>query len=198
LESVQKIQEYGLEVMAGFIVGFDNDPPSVFQQQIEFIQQSGIISALVGLLNAPKKTKLYKRLKNEGRILTDFDGNNTNFSLNFIPKMDRNELLAGYRKVLEGIYSAKPFYNRVKVFFEHTSFTSRPGARRRLTPAHLAALLKSMVWIGIFDKSRLYYWRLFFWSLFRQRRLLPQVITYSIYGYHYRKVFEGIKIKSGD
>jgi len=193
LESVLKIQQAGLEVMAGFIVGFDSDPPSVFQQQIEFIQKSGIISAMVGLLNAPKKTKLYQRLKKEGRILADFDGNNTNLVLNFIPRMDRNELLKGYRSVLEGIYGAKPFYNRVMTFIRNSSSRSLPAHRKRITPTQIAALLRSMVWIGIFDKSRLYYWRLLFWSLFRKRRMLPQVITYSIYGYHYRKVFERMK-----
>lgn len=190
LDSVSKIQQNGIEVMAGFIVGFDNDPPSVFQQQIEFIQQSGIISAMVGLLNAPKKTKLYQRLMKEGRILTDFDGNNTNFSLNFIPRMERKELVSGYRKVLEGIYSAKPFYQRVKTFLKHSGMVPGPAKRKKLSLSQLAALFRSMVWLGIFDKSRFYYWRLFFWSLLRKPRLFSQVITYSIYGYHYRKVFE--------
>ncbi len=193
LDSVRKIQAAGLEVMAGFIVGFDNDPPSVFQQQIEFIQQSGIISAMVGLLNAPKKTKLYRRLKEEGRILTDFDGNNTNFSLNFIPRMDSTELVRGYRRVLEGIYGTKPFYNRVKTFVKRAGSAPSAAKGRKISPTQLAALFRSMFLLGIFDKSRFYYWRLFFWSLFTKPRLFPKVITYSIYGYHYRKVFERMK-----
>ena len=81
LESVHKIQKYGLEVSGGFIVGFDNDSPSVFQKQIDFIRESGIISAMVGLLNAPRKTMLYKRLKQEGRITSEPTGNNTRLLL---------------------------------------------------------------------------------------------------------------------
>jgi len=85
LQSVKKIQKAGLLVSGGFIVGFDSDNTGVFQRQIDFIQQSGIISAMVGLLNAPKGTKLEKRLLAEGRMLKDFTGNNTDFSINFIP-----------------------------------------------------------------------------------------------------------------
>jgi radical SAM superfamily enzyme YgiQ (UPF0313 family) len=194
LGSVKKIQQAGLEVMAGFIVGFDSDPPSVFQQQIEFIQKSGIISAMVGLLNAPRKTKLYQRLKKEGRILTDFDGNNTNFSLNFIPRMNKEELLKGYRTLLEGIYDVKPFYQRVKTSVRNSAGNGSKEnfKRKKISAVELIALLKSIFWLGIFDKSRFYYWRLFFWSLFTKPRFFTKVITYSIYGYHYRKVFGGM------
>ena len=92
IQSVHKIQKYGLEVNGGFILGFDNDSLSVFQKQIEFIRESGIISAMVGLLNAPKRTPLYKRLKKEGRITSEITGDNTDFSLNFVPKMDKQIL----------------------------------------------------------------------------------------------------------
>lgn len=193
LHSVNKIQQSGLEVMAGFIVGFDNDPPSVFQQQIEFIQKSGIVSAMVGLLNAPKKTKLYQRLEKEGRILSNFDGNNANFSLNFIPKMNSHELLKGYRKVLDGIYSSKAFYIRASTFLKQEKPPNRVKGNR-ITLNQAGALLKSIIWLGVIDKSRRYYWQLFLWSLFHRPSLLPKAITFSIYGYHYRKVFEGMKM----
>ncbi len=193
LDSVRKIQQAGLEVMAGFIIGFDNDPPTVFQQQIEFIQQSGIISAMVGLLNAPKKTKLYRRLEKEGRILSEFDGNNTNYALNFIPRMDRTELLRGYRRVLDGIYDCKPFYDRVRTYMRQAGTAVARAKKKKITATQLGALLGSMIRLGILDRSRVYYWKLFFWSLFTRPRLFPQAITYSIYGYHYRKVFDKMK-----
>jgi hypothetical protein len=72
--------------MGGFIVGFDNDPVSIFKTQINFIQKSGIVTAMVGLLNAPKGTRLYQRLKSENRLTTESTGNNTDFSLNFVVK----------------------------------------------------------------------------------------------------------------
>lgn len=191
LDSIQTIQQAGLDVQAGFIVGFDNDPPTIFRQQIDFIQQSGIISAMVGLLNAPRKTKLYQRLEKEGRILTNFDGDNTNASLNFIPRMDRELLLSGYRELLDGIYSINPFYKRVRLSLSPAHTNS--NKKKRINAASIKALFRSMLWIGLFDRSRFQYWILFFETLFTKPRQLSRAITYSIYGYHYRKVFEKMK-----
>ena len=100
INSVHIIQQSGIEVTAGFIVGFDNDPPGIFQRQVDFIQHSGIITAMVGLLNAPRLSKLYKRLDGEGRILNSFTGDNTDYSMNFVPAMNREELMKGYQKII--------------------------------------------------------------------------------------------------
>ncbi|MBN2612477.1 MAG: B12-binding domain-containing radical SAM protein [Bacteroidales bacterium] len=190
VQSVKAIQSAGMEVMAGFIVGFDHDTPSIFQRQIDFIQKSGIISAMVGLLNAPRKTQLYKRLMHEGRITNDWSGDNTNYSLNFIPVMNKQELLNGYQKILHGIYSSKAYYKRIGIFFKN--FSPPENLRKKLTFIDIIALFKSMIIIGVFTKSRWYYWELFFWCVFRKPELFPLAITYSIYGYHYRRVFKGI------
>ncbi len=190
VDSVKTIQLAGMEVMAGFIVGFDNDSPAVFQHQIDFIQQSGIVSAMVGLLNAPKKTLLYKRLMKEGRITNEWSGDNTNYSLNFIPKMNKQDLLNGYQKIIQGIYSSKAYYNRVISFLRH--YNPPLKTIRKISFKDLITLTKSIFIIGIFNKSRIYYWKLFFWSLLKKPELFPLAITYSIYGYHYRKVFKGI------
>ncbi|MCF8368576.1 MAG: B12-binding domain-containing radical SAM protein [Bacteroidales bacterium] len=187
IESVNKIQGAGLEVSAGFIVGFDSDQPGIFQRQIEFIQESGIISAMVGLLNAPKKTRLYQRLKIEGRLLYEMSGDNTDTTLNFIPKMNKLELLSGYQNILKGIYSAKPYYARVGDFLKR--FEPRNNIGLKLRFVDIVALFRSMVHIGIFDSDRKYYWSLFFWSLFRKPKVFSKAITYSIYGYHFRKIF---------
>ena len=114
LESVKKIQMAGMQVSGGFIVGFDSDTPSVFQQQIDFIQQSGIVSAMVGILNAPKNTKLYNRLESEHRLTNETSGNNTDLSINFVPKMKYADLLEGYKKIINDIYSTKPYYKRIR------------------------------------------------------------------------------------
>ena len=110
LTSVKKIQNAGLQVQGGFIVGFDHDPPSIFEKQIKFIQQSGIVAAMVGLLNAPKGTRLYQRLEKEKRLLKEISGNNTDFSLNFIPKMNYQTLIAGYKKIVSTIYSSRYYF----------------------------------------------------------------------------------------
>ena len=116
LASVRKIQKSGLEVQGGFIVGFDNDPPTIFDTQIRFIQESGVVTAMVGILIALSRTKLYERLKKEQRLLKVTSGNNTDFATNFIPKMDYDLLIIGYKKVLKTLYSPKYFYERVRTF----------------------------------------------------------------------------------
>lgn len=187
IHCVNKIQSNGMEVMAGFIVGFDSDSPGIFQRQIDFIQKSGIITAMVGLLNAPNNTRLYERLSREGRITDYASGDNTGYSINFIPKMDKEVLLNGYQTILNNIYSSKAYYERVIRFLKNfpPTFTSQT----KLTFGRILALLRSMLILGVFTRNQLYYWRLFFWSLINRPRLFPLAITYSIYGYHFRKVF---------
>jgi len=187
-ESVHKIQLAGIEVTAGFIVGFDSDTPGIFQRQIKFIQQTGILTAMVGLLNAPNRTRLYERLRKEGRISDGFDGNNTNDSMNFIPIMDREKLLAGFKSINQTIYSGKVYYERITQYLKR--FQPGVKASRRRTREQITALVRSVFYIGILSRDRIHFWKLFVWSLFRKPKLFPLAITYSIYGYHFRKVYQ--------
>ncbi|MCK9209975.1 MAG: B12-binding domain-containing radical SAM protein [Ignavibacteriaceae bacterium] len=186
ITSVKKIQYAGLEVQGGFIVGFDNDPPTIFDKLTNFIQESGIVTAMVGLLNAPQGTKLQKRLLNEGRMLTHFTGNNTDFSINFIPRMNSGELLDGYKKILNTIYSPKYYYERVMRFIK--DFEPKQKKVFHLNPNYIVALFKSMFKLGVIGEERIYYWKLFFWSLFRKPQLFSLAIQFTIYGSHFRKV----------
>jgi radical SAM superfamily enzyme YgiQ (UPF0313 family) len=186
ISSVRKIQNSGLEVQAGFIVGFDNDPPSIFDKLTNFIQESGIVTAMVGLLNAPKGTKLQKRLLNEGRLLNDFTGNNTDFSINFIPKMNPKVLLDGYKKILSTIYSPKYYYERVMRFMK--DFEPNKKKVFHINPNYILALFKSIFKLGVIGEERIYYWKLFFWSLFLKPRLFSLAILFTIYGFHFRKI----------
>jgi radical SAM superfamily enzyme YgiQ (UPF0313 family) len=187
IESIHKIQHAGLIVMGGFIVGFDNDKPSIFQRQIDFIQHSGIVSAMVGLLNAPPKTRLYKRLLKENRIISHFTGNNTDLSINFIPKMSFEDLKHGYHNLIKGIYSSRPYYKRVKGFLAR--YPRNMHIKKRFKFNDIKALIKSILILGFFRKGRRYYWKLFFWTLFRRPKVFSMAVTYSIYGYHFRRVF---------
>ena len=189
LDCIKKLQRSGLEVQGGFILGFDNDPDSIFETLIKFIQESGVITAMVGLLNAPRGTKLHQRLEKEGRLINGMSGNNTDFSINFIPKMNQKSLIEGYKKVLGTIYAPRQYYERIMRFFKEFN----PLKERRIADINLcsfAALFKSMFRLGIMESERVYYWRLFFWSLFKRPRFFPKAIAYAIYGYHFRKVFE--------
>jgi radical SAM superfamily enzyme YgiQ (UPF0313 family) len=186
ISSIKKIQESGLEVQGGFIVGFDNDPPAIFDRLTNFIQESGIVTAMVGLLNAPQGTKLQKRLLTEGRLLKDFTGNNTDFSINFIPHMDSEVLLNGYKKILNTIYSPKYYYERVMRFMK--DFEPKKKKVFHLNPNYILALFKSMLKLGVIGEERIYYWKLFFWSLFRKPQLFSLAILFTIYGFHFRKI----------
>ncbi len=188
IASVKKIQDFGLEVQAGFIVGFDQDPASIFERMIAFIQESGIVTAMVGLLNAPRGTKLYKRLVTENRLLKTSTGDNTDFSMNFVPRMSYEKLITGYRQIIETIYSPKHYYTRVKLFMKDYRPMQQKVVQMRYS--YWKAGLKSIFILGVLGKERFYYWRLVFWSLFRKPKLLPMAVTFSIYGFHFRKIFE--------
>jgi radical SAM superfamily enzyme YgiQ (UPF0313 family) len=193
LTCVKIIQKAGMKVIGGFIVGFDSDPPSIFEKQIEFIQKSGIITAMVGLLNAPRGTRLYQRLLRENRLLKEASGDNTDFSINFIPKMNYEMLINGYKRIISGIYSPKPFYERVKRFLkEYKSLhkTHFHFSYIRTYFNYLGAFLKSIWFLGIRDKARAYNLKFFFWSLFKRPRFFMLATTYAIYGFHFRKVFK--------
>ena len=187
LNSVKKIQNAGLQVSGGFIVGFDTDTPSVFQKQIDFIQQSGIVSAMVGLLNAPKNTVLYKRLKAENRLTAESSGNNTDSSMNFVPKMDTSELLLGYKKIIQNIYSAKPYYKRIRQFL--LNYKKLHAGRQTKDFPFLFGFIKSVIIIGIVNRGRSEYWKLLIWTLFRRPGLLTDALTFAVYGYHFRTVY---------
>lgn len=190
LASVRKIQQAGLQVQGGFIVGFDSDPLSIFEKQIRFIQESGIATAMVGMLTALRGTKLYQRLNREGRLLGDTSGNNTAVALNFVPEMPAATLIDGYRRILTTIYAPKPYYRRV-IGFLRRYHPLQPGPFR-LKPGYCGAFFKSLLLLGVVGRERLQFWRLFFWSLFRRPQLFPLAITFAIYGFHFRKITETI------
>ncbi|MFO7786026.1 MAG: B12-binding domain-containing radical SAM protein [Thermodesulfobacteriota bacterium] len=188
LESVKKIQRTGLQVQGGFIVGFDSDTSSIFQRQIDFIQQSGIATAMVGLLQAPFGTKLYERLKKDGRLLGPMSGN-TDGTTNIVPKMGLELLHDGYRNIMQNIYSPKHYYRRVKTFLREYRI---PEVSHSPDLQHVLALFRSVFRLGVFGKERFQYWRLLAWTFFYRRRALSLAVTLMIYGHHFRKTSERV------
>jgi len=187
VEDVKRIQRAGLQVQGGFIVGFDTDTPSIFQRQIDFIQNSGIVTAMVGLLQAPPGTALYERMKREGRLLEFVSGDNVDGTTNIIPKMNLETLQAGYRKILEQIYSPEPYYQRVRTFLREYR---PPKIRVRFEFEYVWAFFRSVVRLGIIGRERIHYWKLLGWALLRRPRLFYLAVTFAIYGHHFRKVCE--------
>ncbi len=187
LENVKTIQKAGLQVSGGFIVGFDSDTESVFERQIDFIQKSGIVSAMVGLLNAPKNTKLYRLMEQENRLTVDATGSNTDFTMNFIPKMDNGKLLKGYRHIISSIYREKPYYSRVREFLLNYEPVRRGKSKMNLM--RIKAFLKLIIVLGLLNKGRLEYWKFILWTVINKPKFFIDAQTFAVYGYHFRTVY---------
>lgn len=190
ISSVRILQQRGFVVSGGFIVGFDNDKPSVFKNQIDFIQKSGIVSAMVGLLNAPTGTRLYRRMKSENRLLNIFSGNNMDGSINFIPKMNYKELIAGYAKIITTIYSQREYYQRLKQFL--SDYKLPLWNKNKIMLKEIRAFFMLIWLLGILEKGRKYFWKLFAFTMIKYPRKFPVAMTMAVYGYHYRRIAETI------
>jgi radical SAM superfamily enzyme YgiQ (UPF0313 family) len=189
VQDIKKLQHAGLEVQGGFIVGFDNDTTTIFQRQIDFIQNTGIVTAMVGMLQAPAGTKLFDRLRKAGRLLGQMSGDNVDGSTNILPRMGLDALHQGYQYILDSIYQPKQYYERVKTFLREYE---PPRIRIRLPFKQMVentrALFRSMIRLGVLGKERLEYWKLLGWTLLRKPRQLPIAVTFAIYGYHFRTI----------
>ncbi len=188
ISSVKKLHQSGLRVSGGFIVGFDSDSPSIFKQQIQFIQKSGIVTAMVGLLNAPNGTQLFNRLKSENRLLNLWTGNNMDGALNFIPKMEYKRLIRGYKEILQTIYAPKQYYLRVKLFLQEYALPVKNT--KKINLSDVKAFIKSLWILGVLDKGKRYYWKLLVFSLIKYPKKFSIAVMLAIYGFHFRKVSE--------
>jgi len=195
-QAIRRIQNSGLEVMGGFIVGFDSDPLDIFEKQIAFIQKSGIVVAMVGILGALPKTKLYNRLKSEGRLLENWKGNNADGQgLNFVPKMNSAVLKEGYEKILTTIYSPKNYFNRIITFIkEYKPQQSLFDAHKSFS--HIMAFIRSLWYLGVVWKHRFYYWKILAVGLCKYRQSFPMIVLLSIYGYHFSKLTDNLFLNS--
>jgi radical SAM superfamily enzyme YgiQ (UPF0313 family) len=187
LESVKVIQRAGLQVHGGFIVGFDSDTQSIFQKQIDFIQKSGIVTAMVGMLQAPPGTRLFDRLQKENRLLGSGSGDNVDGTTNIIPRMGADRLREGYRSIMHQIYSPNNYYRRIRTFLKEFN---PPEVSIPMDLQRFLAFFRSSFRLGIWGRERFQYWHLLGWALLRKPRLFPWAITLAIYGHHYRRICE--------
>ncbi|MBS3102715.1 B12-binding domain-containing radical SAM protein [Candidatus Woesearchaeota archaeon] len=183
-DTVRIIHQNGMQVMGGFIVGFDSDTESIFETQIKFIQEIGVVTAMVGLLNALPQTRLWYRLKAEGRLVSDTSGENTDGTINFIPKIGKEKLVDGYKKILSTIYSPKQYYKRIEEFVKYY----KPTVRSRISAEDLRAFMRSIWIIGILSKSRLLYWKLIMKTIFTKTKAFPIAVELAIFGIHFDRI----------
>ena len=182
---VNKLQNCGFEVIGGFIIGFDSDPDSIFESHIDFIQRSGIVIAMVGMLTALRGTRLYQRLKEENRLISDSSGDNTDNSINFIPKMNRDMLINGYMHVLDTIYSSDYYYRRVKKFFSEYRPPKKQASGMELN--YVISLVKALWILGIVEDGRKAFWKFSVSTLFKYPQFFWLSVSYSIYRRHFYK-----------
>ncbi|MFH1568174.1 MAG: B12-binding domain-containing radical SAM protein [Gemmatimonadota bacterium] len=183
---VKRIQRAGLQVQGGFIVGFDHDTPSIFQRQIDLIQKSGVVTAMVGLLTALPGTALYERLRQAGRLVGHLSGDNADGTTNIIPRlMDVEALQSGYRELMQRLYSPEHYYRRLRTFLRNYH---PPKVHDRLDLQHLLALFRSFYHLGVVGKERFHYWRLLLWTAMHRPRFIPLAVSLAIHGYHFRRV----------
>src|SRR5262249_27699707 len=180
-----------MEVMAGFIVGFDNDPDDIFERQIEFIRESAIPLAMVGLLTALPDTQLWRRLDREGRLLVESTGNNTDCSLNFVPKMDAARLVEGYKSIMRAIYSPGDYYQRALDCLERV-VASGPEAQHNRIISDVVTLFRVVLALGVRDRARGEFWRYLRRALARHREKFADAMRLAAVGYHFRKLTEGL------
>lgn len=190
LESVKKIQSYGIEVMAGFIVGFDNDPDDIFDRMTKFIKDSAIPLAMVGLLTALPNTQLWRRLNGEGRLLGESGGNNTHSDLNFITRMDSTRLVEGYKSILRSIYDTREYYDRALECLKRVSQPGPKSQRRNSFFNDLSALTRITLKLGVRDRDRLEFWRFMTQTLAHHRGAFADSMRLAAMGYHFRKLTE--------
>jgi uncharacterized protein DUF4070 len=182
---VHTLQRSGLEVMGGFIIGFDSDPPDIFARQFEFIQRTGVVTAMVGLLNALPQTALYQRLAGEGRLLVATCGNNTDAAINFVTRLDRNVIISGYKDLMRKLYAPGHYSRRIRAFLRALELR---GPAMRLSWSDLQAFLKSLWLLGVWHNGRRAYWGLFWWTLLSRPKKFPAAMELAILGHHFRRI----------
>jgi radical SAM superfamily enzyme YgiQ (UPF0313 family) len=195
VEDVRHIQRVGLQVQGGFIVGFDSDMPSIFQRQIEFIQESGIVTVTVSMLQAPPGSKLYHRLKLENRLVGKMSWNHIDSITNIVPVMGIDTLRAGYRNIVRHIYSPEHYYQRIKTFLMGYK---KPKIETPLNSTHIGALFRSFYHLGIAGKERIQYWKLLLWICFHRPYSFALAVRLAIYGHHFRKISELYILRESD
>lgn len=188
--SVHRIQEKGLDVCAGFIVGFDTDPEDIFEIQADFIKQLAIPTAMVGVMLALPNTQLHDRLKAEGRLLADSDGNNQTLDVNFVPVMARDTLLNGYKRLLKDIYTPKNYFERCKEVtkrYPESRWVIAGQPPRKITWEDVKSVVRSL-FIQTFSSYGIHYLKFLAWTFKFNKVFLRDAIYNAVRGHHYFKM----------
>ena len=180
--AVEKLTRKGIEVMAGFIVGFDADDSGIFERQFNFIQNSPVPLAMVVILSALPGSQLWRRLEKEGRLVADWSGENFGRA-NFRTKMPEKVLLEGYKKLLGDLYDPKAYFARCLRVLE--LWPSKRPSRFRFPIAYaLGTFLRTFWRQGIRAPYRWAFWQFVAKAMWRVPHLLPRFVAQAVNGEH--------------
>lgn len=191
LADVKEIQNYGMEVTAGFIVGMDREPDDICDQIYAFCQDAGIPTVMVGLLEPLRGSPLFSRLSSEGRLLSEpLGGNNTHsFRMNFVPDQGRDpeKILRGYKDLLGRLFPAngKAYFKRVERLLENMEITN--AAKRAIGRDEIGALMKS-IFHQSFSPYAPAYIKLLLKTLFKYPSKFSEAVRLSITGHHFIRI----------
>ena len=179
-EAIDRITRAGIEVMGGFIVGFDSDGPEIFAQQREFLGRQPVPLAMAGILTALPGTALWRRLKMEGRLRQRSNGDP--FSRpNFAPTMSEEALLRGYAELMAWLYSPNEYYGRCEAYLRRVGSVS---ASRASTLGEVGIFLRAIWHVGVRSPRRRHFWRLLGRALLRGQSKLRQAVVHAVQGEH--------------
>jgi len=184
LEDIRHLQELGFIITGTFIVGLDTDKPTVFDDVINFIQESGIVLSIVNILKAPPGTELYDRMKSENRLLDTFKFGEE--ATNVIPKMGMEKLKSGYEKIINRIYSPESVYKRIEKYFElERKYKVQQPLKRKITLKDIFTALRIFYILGFADNNKKFFWRLIYKTLRKNYNYLDLTILFSLILYQY-------------
>lgn len=166
LDQIRTIQENGLWVLGGFIVGFDSDDETIFERQREFIERAGITWAMAGMLQAPPTTPLYDRMRREGRLFEDSEGTSNFSAPNFETRMPVAALMNGLSGLLADLYTPEAYFQRAWRSLQ--LWNTRPVQKPPDLPMsyNLRLLARSMWTQGVRSSYQWAYWK-FLWRVMR-------------------------------
>jgi hypothetical protein len=186
LDKVRKLQEFGFEVQAGFIMGLDTDPDDIHERMIAFIREAGIPVAMVGILGVLRDTPDYKRFKRAGRLIegAKYGGDSGVFSrqLSYVPVMDPEVLMNKHREVVETLNSPEVFFERCETLFDYQK--RAPVGRTPVGWAEIRAVLLSVWKQGVVANYRSVYWKFLGNTLSTRPEHIADAIRLSVQGHH--------------
>jgi radical SAM superfamily enzyme YgiQ (UPF0313 family) len=192
LDNIDKLHRTGFIISAGFIVGFDTDTPSIFQRQVDFIQQSGVPFPIVNILKAPPGTELFERIKREGRLSKTFaflEGDT-----NIVPVMDEKILFDGFIELITNIYHPEKSYQRLINFF---STYQLPKTSIKIPEKYgtkdIGMIFRIFYLLGVKDPYRKFFWKLILWAIKHKPKNLDKAIFYGIMTYQMHQTYLHIK-----